>query len=54
MGTADGGITAPLMEVQEAFLEDNASKPVGILAYSSELAFSIVLLCAMYRVSDIV
>ncbi|CAH0726727.1 unnamed protein product, partial [Brenthis ino] len=53
MGTADGGITPPLMEVQEAFLEDNASKPAGILAYSSELVFSTVLLCAMYR-NDIV
>lgn len=51
VGTADGGITPPLMEVQEAFLEDNASKSAGILAYSSELVFSAVLLCAMYRVS---
>ncbi|CAG9583038.1 unnamed protein product [Danaus chrysippus] len=53
MGTADGGITPPLMEVQDQFLEDNASKPVGIIAYSSELAFSALLLGAMYR-NDIV
>lgn len=52
MGTADGGITPPLMEVQDQFLEDNASKPVGIIAYSSELAFSALLLGAMYRVSS--
>nr|XP_026492946.1 uncharacterized protein LOC113398426 [Vanessa tameamea] len=53
VGTADGGITPPLMEVQEMFLEDNASKAIGIMAYSCELAFSVLLLCGMYR-NDII
>ncbi|CAH2090144.1 unnamed protein product [Euphydryas editha] len=49
VGTADGGITPPLMEVQDTFLEDNASKAIGIIAYSTELAFNVLLLCGMYR-----
>ncbi|XP_045451921.1 uncharacterized protein LOC123660946 [Melitaea cinxia] len=54
VGTSDGGITPPLMEVQEVFLEDNASKAIGIIAYSVELGFSVLLLCGMYREDTII
>ncbi|XP_039757397.1 uncharacterized protein LOC120631784 [Pararge aegeria] len=54
IGTADGGITPPLMEVQDSLLEEEqVSTTAGIIAYASELGFSAVLLCAMYR-DDIV
>ncbi|XP_045774103.1 uncharacterized protein LOC123873336 [Maniola jurtina] len=54
IGTADGGITPPLMEVQDSLLEEEqVSAPLGVVAYACELAFSAVLLCAMYR-NDIV
>ncbi|CAK1582987.1 unnamed protein product [Parnassius mnemosyne] len=49
VGTADGGITPPLMAVQEVILDDDGSKIIGILAYGTELAFNMLLLCAMYR-----
>ncbi|VVC94651.1 unnamed protein product [Leptidea sinapis] len=49
IGTADGGVTPPLMAVQEAILEENASKPIGILAYATELGFNVILLCGVYR-----
>ncbi|XP_052748896.1 uncharacterized protein LOC113521156 isoform X2 [Galleria mellonella] len=41
------------MKVQEIILEDNASKPIPILAYSMEMSFTVLLLCGMYR-NDIV
>ncbi|KPI90933.1 hypothetical protein RR46_14437 [Papilio xuthus] len=53
VGTADGGITPPLMAVQEVILDDEGSKVIGTLAYGTELAFNMLLLCAMYR-KDIV
>ncbi|XP_068631267.1 uncharacterized protein [Battus philenor] len=53
VGTADGGITPPLMAVQEVILDDEGSKIIGVLAYGTELAFNMLLLCAMYR-KDIV
>ncbi|XP_045537019.1 uncharacterized protein LOC123721666 [Papilio machaon] len=51
VGTADGGITPPLMAVQEVILDDEGSKVIGTLAYGTELAFNMLLLCAMYRVN---
>ncbi|CAK1542942.1 unnamed protein product [Leptosia nina] len=53
VGTADGGITPPLMAVQELILEDNASKPLGVIAYTAEVGFNMVLLCGIYR-NDVV
>ncbi|XP_013136235.1 PREDICTED: uncharacterized protein LOC106101528 [Papilio polytes] len=53
VGTADGGITPPLMAVQEVILDDEGSKVIGTLAYGTELAFNMLLLCAIYR-KDIV
>lgn len=50
VGTADGGITPPLMAVQEVILDDEGSKVIGTLAYGTELAFNMLLLCAIYRV----
>ncbi|XP_023953412.1 uncharacterized protein LOC112057155 [Bicyclus anynana] len=50
IGTADGGITPPLMEVQDTLLEEEeVSTTAGVVAYACELGFSIVLLCALYR-----
>ncbi|CAH2041644.1 unnamed protein product, partial [Iphiclides podalirius] len=49
VGTADGGITPPLMAVQEVILDDEGSKIIGVMAYGTELAFNMLLLCAMYR-----
>nr|XP_034833052.1 uncharacterized protein LOC117989749 [Maniola hyperantus] len=54
IGTADGGVVPPLMEVQDTLLEEEqVSVPLGVVAYACELVFSAVLLCAMYR-EDIV
>jgi hypothetical protein len=51
VGTANESFSPTIMKVQEVILEDNASKPIPILAYSTELGFNVLLLCAMYRVS---
>ncbi|KAM3958806.1 uncharacterized protein ACR2FA_007212 [Aphomia sociella] len=53
VGTANESFSPTIMKVQEIILEDNASKPIPILAYTTELAFSVLLLCGMYR-NDIV
>ncbi|XP_038212833.1 uncharacterized protein LOC119833034 [Zerene cesonia] len=50
---ADVGTSPPLMVVQELVLENNASKPLGVMAYATELGFNMVFLCGMYRYNDI-
>ncbi|XP_059046635.1 uncharacterized protein LOC131842134 [Achroia grisella] len=53
VGTANETFSPTIMKVQEIILEDNASKPIPILAYSTDMSFTVLLLCGIYR-NDIV
>lgn len=49
VGLSDDSFITILMLVQQAIMEDNAKKPIPIIAYAVELSFSVILLCALYR-----
>ncbi|KAJ8720055.1 hypothetical protein PYW07_012098 [Mythimna separata] len=49
IGVADDSFTPILVQVQAMILDDNATKPAPVIAYCMELAFNIVLICALYR-----
>ncbi|RVE42829.1 hypothetical protein evm_012504 [Chilo suppressalis] len=49
VGVANGSYSPTILKVQEVILEDFASKPIPILSYATELAFNVILLCAVYR-----
>ncbi|KAL0829024.1 hypothetical protein ABMA28_003896 [Loxostege sticticalis] len=53
VGTANDSYSPTIMKIQEILIEDYVSKPIPILAYSTELSFNVLLLAAMYR-KDIV
>ncbi|XP_004928162.2 uncharacterized protein LOC101746111 [Bombyx mori] len=49
IGISDESYSPIIKLVEDSLLEDNATKPVPILCYSTELAFNVILLCAVYR-----
>ncbi|KAJ8719438.1 hypothetical protein PYW08_011613 [Mythimna loreyi] len=49
IGIADESFTPILIQVQDTILDDNATKPPPMIAYCVELAFNIILLCALFR-----
>ncbi|KAL4715793.1 hypothetical protein ACJJTC_006372 [Scirpophaga incertulas] len=53
VGTANSSIAPTIVKVQQVILEDYPTVAIPILAYSTELAFYVLLLAAMYR-KDIV
>lgn len=53
MGIADDSFVPILVQVQATILDDNATKPAPMIAYSVEFAFNVILLCALYRVSEV-
>ncbi|KAF9793714.1 hypothetical protein SFRURICE_003538 [Spodoptera frugiperda] len=49
VGIADDSFVPILVQVQATILDDNATKPAPMIAYSVEFAFNVILLCALYR-----
>ncbi|CAG9788400.1 unnamed protein product [Diatraea saccharalis] len=49
VGIANDSYSPTILKVQETLIEDFVSKPIPILAYATELAFNVILLCAVYR-----
>ncbi|KAH9645087.1 hypothetical protein HF086_005632 [Spodoptera exigua] len=54
VGIADDSFVPILVQVQMTILDDKSTKPAPMIAYSVELAFNVILLCALYRVSSLV
>ncbi|CAH0686412.1 unnamed protein product [Spodoptera exigua] len=49
VGIADDSFVPILVQVQMTILDDKSTKPAPMIAYSVELAFNVILLCALYR-----
>ncbi|XP_053608744.1 uncharacterized protein LOC128674286 isoform X2 [Plodia interpunctella] len=49
LGTMNDSVAPIILKVQETMLEDLESKLMPLIAYSTEMCFTVVLLCGMYR-----